>query len=97
MRNYILYVYILTNKSGTLYTGISKDAEMRQWQHENKIHNGFTAKYNIDKLIYYEEYQYRRSHTQRKTNKELDRQKKLALIRKTNPRFEDLLKSKSVV
>ncbi len=99
MRSYKFYVYILTNRSGTLYTGLSKDAEVRQWQHKNKMNrNSFTAKYNINKLIYYEEYQYVEDAIFReKQIKNWNRKKKLALIRTMNPKFEDLLKSKSVV
>src|SRR5436189_159887 len=98
MREYRFYVYILTNKSGTLYTGMTKDVEIRQWQHENKINNGFTAKYNIDKLIYYEEYQYvEEAILREKQIKNWNRKKKLALIRKMNPTFEDLLQTNSVV
>ena len=82
-----------------MYIGVSKDAEVRQWQHENKINeNSFTAKYNINKLIYYEEYQYINDAILReKQIKNWNRKKKLALIKIMNPKFEDLLKKKSVV
>jgi putative endonuclease len=48
------YVYILTNKSGTLYTGVAGNLKKRVWQHKIKEVKGFTQKYNIDRLIYYE-------------------------------------------
>lgn len=49
------YVYILTNKPmGTLYIGSTTDLVGRIWQHKNKAIPGFTSKYNIDKLVYYE-------------------------------------------
>lgn len=97
MSKYKFYVYILTNKSGTLYTGLSKNAEVRQWQHESKINiNSFTSKYNINKLIYYEEHQYVNNAILReKQIKNWNRKKKLDLIRTINPKFEDLLKKKS--
>ena len=48
------YVYILTNKSNTLYIGITNDLIRRLYEHKNKLIAGFTKKYNIDRLIYYE-------------------------------------------
>ena len=51
------YVYILTNKNHTvLYTGFTDDNERRVYEHKNKILKGFTSKYNIDKLVYFEEF-----------------------------------------
>lgn len=72
---------------------------VRQWQHENKMNiNSFTAKYNINKLIYYEEYKYVEDAILReKQIKNWNRKKKLALIRTMNPKFEDLLKTEPVV
>src|SRR5258708_6800643 len=89
MRIYRFFVYIITNRSGTLYAGITKDAEIRVWQHENKINiNSFTAKYNINKLIYYEEYQYiEEAILREKQIKNWSRKKKLALVRTLNPKF----------
>src|SRR6266568_9190930 len=93
MRKYCFYVYILTNRSGTLYTGFTNNVDIRQWQHANKINSGITAKYNIDKLIYHEEYQYVEEAIRReKQIKNWNRKKKLDLIRRMNPKFEDLLK-----
>ena len=48
------YVYIMTNKSRTLYTGITNNLERRVYEHKNKLIEGFTKKYNITKLVYYE-------------------------------------------
>jgi len=48
------YVYIMTNKSGTLYTGVTNDLERRVYQHKHKLVPGFTAKYNISQLVYCE-------------------------------------------
>jgi len=48
------YVYIMTNKSGTLYTGLTENLKKRIDQHKNKLVEGFTKKYNINKLLYFE-------------------------------------------
>lgn len=51
------YVYILSGKyNGTLYIGITSNIIKRIWQHKNKIIKGFTTKYDIDKLVYFEQY-----------------------------------------
>lgn len=49
------FVYILTNNSGALYVGFTSNLKNRIWQHKNKIVEGFTKKYNIDKIIYFEQ------------------------------------------
>ena len=51
------FVYILTNKyQNVFYTGFTDDLERRIYEHRNKVHKGFTAKYNVDKLVYYESF-----------------------------------------
>ncbi|CAK6509166.1 GIY-YIG nuclease family protein [Rickettsia helvetica] len=51
------YVYILSNKyDGTLYIGVTSDIIKRVWQHKQKIIKGFTTKYNLNKLIYFEQF-----------------------------------------
>ncbi len=55
MKNY--YVYIMTSPSGTLYTGMTNDLKRRVYQHKHKLIEGFTAKYNVTRLAYYEETQ----------------------------------------
>ncbi len=51
------YVYILSNKyDGTLYIGVTSDIIKRVWQHKQKIIKGFTTKYNLDKLVYFEQF-----------------------------------------
>ena len=53
------YLYILTNKkNGTLYIGVSNDLKRRVFEHKNKLKEGFTKKYGLDKLVYFESYQY---------------------------------------
>jgi putative endonuclease len=49
------YVYIATNAIRTLYTGVTNDLERRMYEHRNKLVPGFTSKYNIGWLVYYEE------------------------------------------
>lgn len=48
------YVYIMTNKSRTLYTGVTSNLVKRVYEHKQKLVPGFTTKYNISKLVYYE-------------------------------------------
>ena len=48
------YVYIMTNRSGTLYTGVTSDLIRRMHEHKSRTHNGFSRKYKIDRLVYYE-------------------------------------------
>ena len=53
------YVYILSNKkNGTLYIGMTNDMERRAFEHKNQLVEGFTKKYKLDKLVYFESYQY---------------------------------------
>ncbi|MGQ9545819.1 MAG: GIY-YIG nuclease family protein [Dehalococcoidia bacterium] len=48
------YVYIMTSSSRTLYTGVTGDLVRRVYEHKNKLNEGFTRKYNITRLVYYE-------------------------------------------
>ncbi len=86
------YVYILFNKrNGTLYTGVTSDLIKRIYEHKNKIFEGFTSKYGVDKLGYYEEYSDIRNAIEReKQIKAGSRKKKLSLIETTNPNWNDL-------
>ena len=87
------YVYILTNKSATLYIGITSDLKRRVSEHKRKIVPGFTKKYNSDRLVYYEETNDVQAAIRReKTIKGLKREKKVALIEKMNPEWFDLSK-----
>jgi putative endonuclease len=55
MKSY--YIYILTNKNNSvLYVGVTNDIVRRVWEHKSKLIEGFTKKYNIDKLVYYEKF-----------------------------------------
>ena len=50
-----MYIYIMTNKNNTtLYIGVTNNLVRRVWEHKNRIHKGFTARYNLTKLVYFE-------------------------------------------
>jgi putative endonuclease len=90
------YVYILFNRrNGTLYTGVTSMLKRRVYEHKTKLHpESFTAKYNIDKLGYYEEYVSIKDAIEReKQIKGGSRAAKLALIEGMNPCWEDLYDS----
>lgn len=86
------YVYILANKrNGTLYVGITSDLLKRVWQHKNKVFKGFTNKYRIDKLVYYQGFKdVSDAIAYEKKLKKWPRKWKVDLIEKENPDWEDL-------
>ena len=86
------YVYILASKrNGTLYIGITSDLIKRVWEHKNKSVEGFTNKYNVDKLVYYEQYSDPENAIKReKRLKKYNRKWKLDLIEKENPGWRDM-------
>ncbi len=92
MKNY--YVYILTNKSNkVLYTGVTNNLTRRVYEHKHKLIKGFTSKYNLNKLVYYEITNYVGAAIQReKQIKGWLRKKKIDLIESLNPDWEDLSK-----
>jgi len=85
-------VYILTNVRNTvLYVGVSSNLVKRIWDHKHKAHFGFTSKYNVDKLVYYEFFDdVINAIIREKQLKAGSRQKKLDLINKFNPEWKDL-------
>jgi len=92
-RQYQYYIYIMTNKSGTLYVGLTGNIKKRVYEHKNKLVEGFAKKYNIDKLVYLEMFGDVYSAIAReKTIKGWLRKKKLQLIETTNPDWVDLSK-----
>ena len=92
MKIHNYYVYILTNKNNTvLYTGVTNDLVRRCHEHKKKLIKGFTEKYNVDKLVYYELFDFIEFAINReKQIKGYSRQKKESLIDKVNPLRDDL-------
>lgn len=89
MKNY--FVYILCNNSKTLYIGVSNDLERRMYEHKNKLIEGFTKKYNLTKLVYYEiSNDIKSAIAREKQLKNWHRQWKINLIEKDNPTWKDL-------
>ena len=86
------YVYILFSKNnGTLYVGVTNDLVKRVWQHKNKVVEGFTKQYNVDKLGYYEVCNdINTAIVREKQLKGGNRKTKLELIESNNPDWNDL-------
>ena len=86
------YVYLICNKNNTtIYTGITSDLKRRIWEHKNKTTKGFSSKYNLYKLLYYEIYQDPENAIIReKQIKSGSREKKIELIESMNPKWVDL-------
>jgi putative endonuclease len=86
------YVYILASKrNGTIYSGVTSDIVKRVWQHRNELVEGFTRKYGVKKLVYYEIYEDAESAIKReKQLKKWKRAWKLKLIEEKNPEWRDL-------
>jgi len=86
------YVYIMTNKHNTvLYTGVTDDLKKRAWQHKEKLVEGFTKRYNVTKLVYYEVFDdVRAAIAREKQIKGGSRQKKLDLVNSMNSEWRDL-------
>jgi putative endonuclease len=85
------FVYILTSKSGTLYVGMTNDLHRRVYQHKNKIIKGFTARYNVDRLVHFEVFKEpKQAIAREKQIKGWVRRKKIALIEENNPTWHDL-------
>lgn len=92
MRAHGGYVYLMTNKRDTvIYTGVTADLQKRVYEHREGLVEGFTKRYNINKLVYYEIASDIESAIQReKQIKAGSRKKKIALIKSMNPAFKDL-------
>lgn len=86
------FVYILTNRARrTLYTGVTNDLVRRLHEHRNRLVPGFTAKYNVNLLLYYDSFRYINDAIAReKEIKGWRKEKKVNLIRRLNPEFHDL-------
>ncbi len=90
MKSY--YIYILANqRNTTLYIGMTSNLAKRVWEHKNKIVKGFTEKYNVTRLVYYECYDDPENAILReKRLKKWKREWKIELIKKMNPQWKDL-------
>ena len=85
------FVYILSNASRTLYIGVTNDLVRRVYEHKQKVAPGFTARYNVTRLVYFEE----AAHPQVAIAREKElkgwrRSRKLALVSEANPTWRDL-------
>ena len=85
------FVYMITNTSGMLYTGVTNDLERRMLQHKSKSVSGFASRYNLAKLVYFESTTYAIEAISREMQiKSWLRKKKVALIETQNPGWKDL-------
>ncbi len=86
------YVYIMTNKNNAvLYTGVTNDLKRRVYEHKNKLLDGFTKKYNVDKLVFYEVYDdIKNAIAREKQIKGGSRAKKITLIEEMNSAWKEL-------
>lgn len=85
-------VYILASKrNGTLYTGVTSDLVIRVWEHKNNLEDGFTKKYDVHMLVYFEQHvEMTAAITREKQIKKWNRAWKLRLIEEHNPEWKDL-------
>lgn len=86
------YVYILASQErGTLYTGVTSDLVKRVWEHKNKVVEGFTGKYDVDRLVYFEVFgEVEEAIKHEKRLKKYKRDWKMNLIERQNPHWDDL-------
>ena len=92
MKIYIYYIYFLANKNNTvLYIGVTNDLVRRCYEHKSKLNKGFTEKYSVDKLVYYEVFNFIEDAINReKQLKGYSRLKKDKLIDRVNPERNEL-------
>ena len=90
-----MYIYIMTNKNNTtLYIGVTNNLVRRVWEHQHHMMEGFTSRYHLTKLVYYEAWQGEREAIQReKELKNWHREWKDNLINEFNPEWKDLYES----
>ena len=87
------YVYILASLSGTLYVGLTDDLRKRVVEHKRGFANSFTKRYNVNRLMYFEEFRDATNAAVREIQlKKYRREKKIALFAKSNPEWKDLSK-----
>ena len=91
MKQYDYYIYIMASKSGTLYIGVTNDLVRRVYEHKYNLIDGFTKKYNVNKLVYFEQTENVMSALNReKQLKNWHRDWKINLIKSVNPKWRDL-------
>jgi putative endonuclease len=89
LRNY--WVYIISGRKRTIYVGVTNDLQRRVYEHKNKLVAGFTSKYGLDRLVYFEEHSDIRVAIDReKQIKSWRREKKVVLIESVNSQWRDL-------
>ncbi|HYI07716.1 MAG TPA: GIY-YIG nuclease family protein [Thermoanaerobaculia bacterium] len=85
-------MYILSNFSMTMYTGVTNNLATRAMQHKAGTGSSFTSRYHFDRIVYYEVFELVvEAIAREKTIKAMSRTKKIALVKAVNPRWEDLL------
>ena len=88
---------LASKRNGTLYIGVTNNLLKRVQQHKNDVTEGFTRKYNVHSLVYYEVFnRIQDAITREKQMKKWKRQWKMELIEKSNPNWEDLFESLSI-
>jgi putative endonuclease len=92
MRDYKFFVYIITNRrNGTLYTGLTNDIQRRILEHKKGVNEGFSKRYSLGMLVYFEEHKYINNARDRERQiKAWKREWKIKMIEKENPEWEDL-------
>lgn len=88
----LMYIYIITNKKyGTLYIGVTNNLRRRIYEHKQKIVKGFSSRYNLNRLVYYEIFEDEINAIEREKQLKLfKRQKKIELINDFNTNWDDL-------
>lgn len=91
------YVYIMSSGRRTLYVGVTGDLQRRVHEHRHKLIDGFTKRYNVTHLVYFETTtDVHEAISREKTIKKWSRAKKIALIRSRNPKWNDLARSANI-
>ena len=87
----IMYIYIMANARPTLYVGVTNNLIRRVYEHKQELIEGFTKRYHLHKLVYYEIVEGQlQAIIREKQIKDMNRSDKLEMIRRSNSRFEDL-------
>jgi putative endonuclease len=91
MRDWTFYVYIMSSLSKTLYTGVTNDLERRVCEHKKATPASFTARYNVNRLAYFEQFgEVNEAIAREKEIKKMTRRQKIKLIESMNPGWKDL-------